>query len=192
MEDRDHKPISLTLLPLSHPRHSPKQYVGSFSVDDLDTQESVWLVQQQLWALKVGSWGGHFPGRIIALGWQAGNERPLRLSDPPHPPVIEMSPREGPDQSHSERWAPPSLLGPHPMCPGTLFPCALWVGAAGGNHRWEPWEMFRTDWTSYGPGSGVARQEPFTFPRLLGGSAVQGSVLRQAGWSWLIVCGDWY
>ncbi|XP_039710684.1 SH2 domain-containing protein 5 isoform X4 [Pteropus medius] len=29
------------------------QYVGSFSVDDLDTQESVWLVQQQLWALKV-------------------------------------------------------------------------------------------------------------------------------------------
>nr|XP_012295413.1 SH2 domain-containing protein 5 isoform X2 [Aotus nancymaae] len=29
------------------------QYVGSFPVDDLDTQESVWLVQQQLWALKV-------------------------------------------------------------------------------------------------------------------------------------------
>ncbi|XP_070259268.1 SH2 domain-containing protein 5 isoform X1 [Myotis yumanensis] len=28
------------------------QYVGSFSVDDLDTQEGVWLVQQQLWALK--------------------------------------------------------------------------------------------------------------------------------------------
>uniref|UniRef100_A0A9L0SPR7 SH2 domain-containing protein 5 n=1 Tax=Equus caballus TaxID=9796 RepID=A0A9L0SPR7_HORSE len=28
------------------------QYVGSFPVDDLDTQESVWLVQQQLWALK--------------------------------------------------------------------------------------------------------------------------------------------
>ncbi|KAG8506654.1 SH2 domain-containing protein 5 [Galemys pyrenaicus] len=29
-----------------------QQYVGSFPVDDLDTQESVWLVQQQLWALK--------------------------------------------------------------------------------------------------------------------------------------------
>ncbi|KAK1340409.1 hypothetical protein QTO34_018978 [Cnephaeus nilssonii] len=29
-----------------------QQYVGSFSVDDLDTQEGVWLVQQQLWALK--------------------------------------------------------------------------------------------------------------------------------------------
>ncbi|KAF6345623.1 SH2 domain containing 5 [Rhinolophus ferrumequinum] len=28
------------------------QYVGSFSVDNLDTQESVWLVQQQLWTLK--------------------------------------------------------------------------------------------------------------------------------------------
>ncbi|XP_026965701.1 SH2 domain-containing protein 5 isoform X2 [Sagmatias obliquidens] len=28
------------------------QYVGSFPVDDLDTQESAWLVQQQLWALK--------------------------------------------------------------------------------------------------------------------------------------------
>nr|XP_051713979.1 SH2 domain-containing protein 5 isoform X3 [Oryctolagus cuniculus] len=28
------------------------QYVGSFPVDDLDTQESVWLVQQQLWTLK--------------------------------------------------------------------------------------------------------------------------------------------
>lgn len=172
MEDRDHKPISLTLLPLSHPRHSPKQYVGSFSVDDLDTQESVWLVQQQLWALKVGSWGGHFPGRIIALGWQAGNERPLRLSDPPHPPIIEMSSREGLDQSHSERWAPPSLLGPHPICPGTLFPCALWVGAVGDVQNW----------TSYGPGSGVARQEPFTFPWLLGGplSRAQSSV-RRAG-----------
>ncbi|XP_070238538.1 SH2 domain-containing protein 5 isoform X8 [Bos mutus] len=30
-----------------------QQYVGSFPVDDLDPQESVWLVQQQLWALKV-------------------------------------------------------------------------------------------------------------------------------------------
>ncbi|MXQ93760.1 hypothetical protein E5288_WYG016940 [Bos mutus] len=29
-----------------------QQYVGSFPVDDLDPQESVWLVQQQLWALK--------------------------------------------------------------------------------------------------------------------------------------------
>nr|KAF6445112.1 SH2 domain containing 5 [Molossus molossus] len=29
-----------------------QQYVGSFSVDDLDTQESVWLVQQELWALR--------------------------------------------------------------------------------------------------------------------------------------------
>ncbi|XP_040143983.2 SH2 domain-containing protein 5 isoform X5 [Ictidomys tridecemlineatus] len=28
------------------------QYVGSFPVDDLDTQDSVWLVQQWLWALK--------------------------------------------------------------------------------------------------------------------------------------------
>ncbi|XP_055979315.1 SH2 domain-containing protein 5 isoform X1 [Sorex fumeus] len=28
------------------------QYVGSFPVHDLGTQESVWLVQQQLWALK--------------------------------------------------------------------------------------------------------------------------------------------
>ncbi|XP_075407763.1 SH2 domain-containing protein 5 isoform X3 [Tenrec ecaudatus] len=29
-----------------------QQYVGSFPVDDLDPQESAWLVQQQLWALK--------------------------------------------------------------------------------------------------------------------------------------------
>uniref|UniRef100_A0A8C2YS90 SH2 domain containing 5 n=1 Tax=Chinchilla lanigera TaxID=34839 RepID=A0A8C2YS90_CHILA len=29
------------------------QYVGSFPVDDLDAQEGVWLVRQQLWALKV-------------------------------------------------------------------------------------------------------------------------------------------
>ncbi|XP_052520035.1 SH2 domain-containing protein 5 [Budorcas taxicolor] len=29
-----------------------QQYVGSFPVDDLDPQDSVWLVQQQLWALK--------------------------------------------------------------------------------------------------------------------------------------------
>lgn len=65
MEDRDQKPIGLTLLPL-RPPHSPKQYVGSFSVDDLDTQESVWLVQQQLWALKVGSWG-HSLGMA---GWE--------------------------------------------------------------------------------------------------------------------------
>ncbi|XP_013375201.1 PREDICTED: SH2 domain-containing protein 5 isoform X2 [Chinchilla lanigera] len=28
------------------------QYVGSFPVDDLDAQEGVWLVRQQLWALK--------------------------------------------------------------------------------------------------------------------------------------------
>ncbi|XP_004850535.1 SH2 domain-containing protein 5 isoform X1 [Heterocephalus glaber] len=28
------------------------QYVGSFPVDDLDMQEGVWLVRQQLWALK--------------------------------------------------------------------------------------------------------------------------------------------
>ncbi|XP_060056885.1 SH2 domain-containing protein 5 isoform X2 [Erinaceus europaeus] len=28
------------------------QYMGSFPVDDMDTQESVWQVQQQLWALK--------------------------------------------------------------------------------------------------------------------------------------------
>lgn len=42
------------------------------------------------------------------------------------------------------------------------------------------------NWTSYGAGSAVACQEPFIFPRLLGGgSTVQGSVLRQAGWSWL-------
>ncbi|XP_045441044.1 SH2 domain-containing protein 5 isoform X2 [Pipistrellus kuhlii] len=41
--------------PASHrPRCITKfaQYVGSFSVDDLGTQEGVWLVQQQLWALK--------------------------------------------------------------------------------------------------------------------------------------------
>ncbi|XP_057641213.1 SH2 domain-containing protein 5 isoform X4 [Chionomys nivalis] len=30
----------------------PAQYVGSFPVDDLDTQEGVYLVQQQLWALQ--------------------------------------------------------------------------------------------------------------------------------------------
>ncbi|PNJ27228.1 SH2D5 isoform 4, partial [Pongo abelii] len=43
------------------------QYVGSFPVDDLDTQESVWLVQQQLWALKVGGLGGHFPSESHSL-----------------------------------------------------------------------------------------------------------------------------
>lgn len=40
---------------------APKQYVGSFPVDDLDPQESVWLVQQQLWALKVAGWQGALP-----------------------------------------------------------------------------------------------------------------------------------
>lgn len=40
------------LLPCpASPRHH--QYVGSFPVDDLDTQDSVGLVQQQLWALQV-------------------------------------------------------------------------------------------------------------------------------------------
>lgn len=34
-----------------------RQYVGSFPVDDLDTQEGVYLVQQQLWALQVRSLG---------------------------------------------------------------------------------------------------------------------------------------
>ncbi|XP_006145248.1 SH2 domain-containing protein 5 isoform X1 [Tupaia chinensis] len=41
--------------PVTHrPRCITKfaQYVGSFPVDDLDTQESVWVVQQHLWALK--------------------------------------------------------------------------------------------------------------------------------------------
>lgn len=54
---RSHGPA----LPPSRPHRTPKQYVGSFPVDDLDTQESVWLVQQQLWALKVGRRGGHVP-----------------------------------------------------------------------------------------------------------------------------------
>lgn len=31
------------------------QYVGSFPVHDLGTQESVWQMQQQLWELKVGA-----------------------------------------------------------------------------------------------------------------------------------------
>lgn len=39
------------------------QYVGSFPVDDLDTQESVCLVQQQLWALQVRGSGS------ITQGW---------------------------------------------------------------------------------------------------------------------------
>lgn len=68
----------LTALPPSRPHHTPKQYVGSFPVDDLDTQESVWLVQQQLWALKVGSWGAGWhmpvPGRDHSLG-RSGHHR---------------------------------------------------------------------------------------------------------------------
>lgn len=66
----------LTPLPPSLPHPTPKQYVGSFPVDDLDTQESVWLVQQQLWALKVaglGSWEGTSPVGIAALQCRAGN-----------------------------------------------------------------------------------------------------------------------
>lgn len=65
----------LTALPPSHFHRTPKQYVGSFPVEDLDTQESVWLVQQQLWALKVGSWGGHVPvpGRDHSLGRSDGH-----------------------------------------------------------------------------------------------------------------------
>ena len=57
------------------PTPAPKQYVGSFPVDDLDPQESVWLVQQQLWALKVWGWdGGHFPTGLRALECWAGND----------------------------------------------------------------------------------------------------------------------
>lgn len=47
--------VALTLYLVS-PRH--RQYVGSFPVDDLDTQEGVYLVQQQLWALQVRVLGG--------------------------------------------------------------------------------------------------------------------------------------
>lgn len=44
-------------------------------MDDLDPQESVWLVQQQLWALKVWGWGrGHFPAGLRDLEYQAGND----------------------------------------------------------------------------------------------------------------------
>lgn len=46
--------MGLTSPPCSLHHH---QYVGSFPVDDLDTQESVGLVQQQLWALQVRSLG---------------------------------------------------------------------------------------------------------------------------------------
>lgn len=60
--------VVLTALPPCCPHRTPKQYVGSFPVDDLDTQEGVWLVQQQLWALKVGRWGGRIPGRGHSLG----------------------------------------------------------------------------------------------------------------------------
>lgn len=47
--------------PALPPPPTSKQYVGSFSVDDLGTQEGVWLVQQQLWALKVGELKGGVP-----------------------------------------------------------------------------------------------------------------------------------
>ena len=90
---RSHEPDFPASLP---PPPTPKQYVGSFPVDDLDTQESVWLVQQQLWALKVGE-----PRR--ALPWRGS------YLDPPHPPVMEMEqvrPRVGLQQSHSEPPAP--------------------------------------------------------------------------------------
>lgn len=60
---RSHGPDSLTY----SLRPTTEQYVGSFPVDDLDTQESVWLVQQQLWALKVGGLGGHFPSESHSL-----------------------------------------------------------------------------------------------------------------------------
>lgn len=44
-------------------------------MDDLDPQESVWLVQQQLWALKVWGWGrGHFPTGLRDLEYRAGND----------------------------------------------------------------------------------------------------------------------
>lgn len=73
-----------TALPPSRPHHTPKQYVGSFPVDDLDPQESVWLVQQQLWALKVGSWGGHIPGRE-SQPWNVRLEWPRdHLIQPPN------------------------------------------------------------------------------------------------------------
>lgn len=62
------------------PPPMPKQYVGSFSVDDLDTQEGVWLVQQQLWALKVGELGR-------ALHWWGSQpwNGPWDHSSDPHP-----------------------------------------------------------------------------------------------------------
>lgn len=51
--------LGLTPATFLAPCHTTtEQYVGSFPVDDLDTQESVWLVQQQLWLLKVEALGG--------------------------------------------------------------------------------------------------------------------------------------
>lgn len=111
---RSHGPDCLASFP---PLPRPKQYVGSFPVDDLDTQESVWLVQQQLWALKVGSQDGYVPvpvpvpSRDHSLGGSGWNG-PAAIS--PNPPIIEMGrgrPREGQDQSHSEKWA---QRRPHP------------------------------------------------------------------------------
>lgn len=103
--------MCLTSLPPSYPT-PPKQYVGSFSVDDLDTQESVWLVQQELWALRVGELGRALP----CWGpqpWGGVWEWLPRPSDPPAsgPRDGAMRPREGQDRSHSEWWARPR---PHP------------------------------------------------------------------------------
>lgn len=82
---------SLTSLP--HP--TPKQYVGSFPVDDLDTQESVWLVQQQLWALKVSE-----PERALPC-WGS------RLDPWDHPIRLPSSHRDGASKAQGRVRAKP-------------------------------------------------------------------------------------
>lgn len=70
MEAKDQGP---GLTPL-FPPPLPQAVCGLLPVDDLDPQESVWLVQQQLWALKVWGWDGHFPTGLRALACWAGND----------------------------------------------------------------------------------------------------------------------
>lgn len=79
-------------------------------------------------------------GRGPGEGTSPVASQPLKPSDPPHPPIIEVEqvrPREGQDQSHPERWFPGSHPGSPSLSPMTrdslpMGTCNLCP------HGWQP------------------------------------------------------
>lgn len=184
--------LVLTAWPPSRPHHIPKQYVGSFPVDDLNTQESVWLVQQQLWALKVGSQDGHVPvpvpSRVHSLGGSGWNGPCGHLTQPPnHRDGAGGGPgrgktkvilRSGPRDDHTQ--APEAMsLKSRDHFPWAIVTCLPWVEAtvemwgmvitwpaktlAGGGRSARPHPHLRSFWGVHSPGpSPLAAGEELT------------------------------